>query len=182
MKGLKGTKTEKNLQAAFAGESQASTKYRYYASQARKDGYEQIAAVFEENSGNEKEHAKIWFKALHGWKMPSTIDNLKDAAGGENYEHTDMYVKFAREAREEGFEDLAKLFEEVGTIEKEHEDGYRKLIERIERGEVFRTEDGKSAVWKCRNCGYIYVGEVAPEVCPVCAHPQGFFEVIRDSE
>jgi len=175
MKELKGTKTEKNLQDAFAGESQAHTKYQYYASQARKDGYEQIAEIFTETSRNEKEHAKLWFKALHGGAVPATLDNLKDAAGGENYEHTDMYAGFAKDAREEGFEDIAKLFEGVGKIEADHEERYRKLADNIEKGTVF-TGDG-TAIWKCRNCGHVYIGSQAPEVCPVCAHPQSFFEI-----
>ena len=175
MKELKGTKTEANLQTAFAGESQAATKYGYYASAAKKDGYNQISAIFEETAGNEKEHAKLWFKLLHGGKVPGTPDNLADAAGGENYEWTDMYDKFAKEAREEGFEQIALLFEGVGRIEKEHEERYRKLLANINEGKVF-SRDGVY-VWKCRNCGYIHVGESAPEVCPVCAHPKAYFEL-----
>ena len=159
---IKGTKTEKNLNAAFSGESQARVKYQFYASKAKKEGYEQIAAIFQETSDNEKEHAKIWY-------------NLKDAADGENYEYTDMYAKFAEEAREEGFNEIAELFEKVGEIEKHHEERYRKLIENIENGMVFKG-DGVT-VWKCRNCGYIHIGDSAPEVCPVCNHPQSYFEI-----
>ena len=172
---LKGSKTEANLMAAFAGESQARNKYTYYASKAKKDGYEQIAAIFEETALNEKEHAKIWFKLLHGGNIPETIDNLKDAAAGENFEWTDMYAEFAKVAKEEGFENIAYLFEEVGKIEKEHEERYRKLIENIEGGLVFSRDGDK--IWKCRNCGHICIGKEAPEVCPVCAHPQSFFEI-----
>ena len=175
MKELKGTKTEANLQTAFAGESQAATKYGYYASAAKKDGYNQISAIFEETAGNEKEHAKLWFKLLHGGKVPGTPDNLADAAGGENYEWTDMYDKFAKEAREEGYEQIALLFEGVGQIEKEDEERYRKLLANINEGKVF-SRDGVY-VWKCRNCGHIHVGESAPEVCPVCAHPKAYFEL-----
>lgn len=172
---LKGSKTEANLQAAFAGESQARNKYTYYASKAKKDGYVQIANIFEETAANEKEHAKIWFKLLHGGAVPSTIENLKDAADGENYEWTDMYAAFAKEAREEGFEDIAVLFEEVGKIEKEHEERYRKLLSNIEDGLVF-SRDG-DCIWQCSNCGHIAVGKKAPEVCPVCAHPQSYFQI-----
>ncbi len=172
---LKGSRTEANLMAAFAGESQARNKYTYYASKAKKDGYEQIAAIFEETALNEKEHAKIWFKLLHGGNIPETIDNLKDAAAGENFEWTDMYAEFAKVAKEEGFENIAYLFEEVGKIEKEHEERYRKLIENIEGGLVFSRDGDK--IWKCRNCGHICIGKEAPEVCPVCAHPQSFFEI-----
>ena len=172
---LKGTKTEANLQAAFAGESQAHTKYKYYASKAKKDGYEQIAALFEETSGNEKEHAKIWFKLLHGGSVPGTIENLKDAAAGENYEWTDMYATFAKEAKEEGFNKIAKLFEMVGAIEKEHEERYLKLLANIEGGIVF-SRDG-DMMWKCRNCGHIVVGKKAPQLCPVCDHPGSYFEI-----
>ncbi|MFV0484761.1 MAG: rubrerythrin [Candidatus Saccharimonadales bacterium] len=175
MQELKGTKTEKNLNDAFAGECQARVKYEYYASQAKKDGYEQIAEIFLESSGNEKEHAKLWFKQLHGGKMPETLENLKDAAGGENYEHEDMYARMAADAREEGFEEIAKMFEGVGQVEEQHEARYRKLIKNIEEGIVFKG-DGVT-VWKCRNCGHIHIGEDAPEVCPVCKHPQGFFEI-----
>ena len=172
---IKGTKTEKNLNAAFAGESQARVKYQYYASRAKKDGYEQIAAIFDETSDNEKEHAKIWFKLLHDGAVPDTAENLKDAIAGEEYEETEMYVKFAAEAREEGFEEIAKLFEEVGKIEAEHEKRYRKLLENLDKGIVFKG-DGVT-VWKCRNCGYIHIGDSAPEECPVCKHPQAYFEV-----
>ena len=172
---IKGTKTEANLMAAFAGESQARNKYSYYASKAKKDGYEQIAAIFEETAANEKEHAKIWFKLLHDGAVPDTLTNLNDAANGENYEWTDMYATFAKEAHEEGFEQIAALFEMVGEIEKEHEERYRKLISNIEGGLVF-SKDG-DAIWQCRNCGHIVVGKKAPMVCPVCAHPQSYFQV-----
>ena len=172
---IKGTKTEANLNAAFAGESQARVKYQFYASKAKKEGYEQIASIFEETSDNEKEHAKIWYKILHDGGVPDTTENLKDAIAGEEYEETEMYVKFAAEAREEGFEEIAKLFEEVGKIEAKHEERYRKLLKNIEDGMVFKA-DGVT-VWKCRNCGYIHIGEKAPETCPVCAHPQSYFEV-----
>jgi rubrerythrin len=175
MSDLKGTKTEKNLLAAFAGESQARNKYTYYASKAKKEGYEQIAAIFEETAANEKEHAKMWFKLLHGDTIPSTIENLKDAAEGENYEWTDMYSKMAEEAREEGFDKIAFLFESVAAIEKEHEERYKKLIENIEGGLVFSRDGDK--IWKCRNCGHIVIGKEAPIVCPVCTHPQAYFEI-----
>lgn len=171
---LKGSRTEKNLMEAFAGESMARNKYTYYASKARKDGYVQIAELFEETANNEKEHAKIWFKLLHDG-IGATTDNLQDAASGENYEWTDMYAKFAKEAREEGLEDIAKLFEGVAAIEKEHEERYRKLLLNIEDGIVF-SRDGDT-IWKCKNCGHIHVGPKAPEVCPVCNHPQSYFEV-----
>ena len=171
---LKGSKTEANLWTAFAGESQARNKYTYYASKAKKDGYVQIAELFEETAANEKEHAKIWFKLLHGG-MPSTIENLKDAAAGENYEWTDMYATFAKEAKEEGFDDIAALFEGVAAIEKEHEERYLKLLENIETGIVFsRDED---MIWKCGNCGHIVIGKKAPDVCPVCDHPQSYFRI-----
>lgn len=172
---LKGSKTEANLQAAFAGESQARNKYTYYASQARKEGYEQIAAIFLETADNEKEHAKIWFKELHGGAVPGTIENLKDAAAGENYENTVMYKEFAETAREEGFTQIAKLFEMVGEIEKHHEERYLALLKNVQDGLVFKKDD--VAIWKCRNCGYIHVGKSAPKVCPVCKHEQSFFEV-----
>lgn len=172
---LKGSKTEANLQAAFAGESQARNKYSYYASKAKKDGYVQIANIFEETAANEKEHAKIWFKLLHGGTVPSTLENLKDAADGENYEWTDMYDTFAKEAREEGFDEIAYLFEEVGKIEKEHEERYRRLLSNIEEGLVF-SRDG-DRIWQCSNCGHIAVGKKAPEICPVCAHPQSYFQI-----
>ena len=176
---LKGSKTEQNLMTAFAGESQARNKYTYYASKAKKDGYEQIAAIFEETANNEKEHAKMWFKELHGGSVPSTIDNLVDAANGENYEWTDMYSEFAKVAREEGFERIALLFEGVAAIEKEHEERYRKLIENIEGGLVFSRDGDK--IWQCRNCGHICVGKEAPQVCPVCAHPQAHFEIKKEN-
>ena len=172
---LKGSKTEKNLMTAFAGESQARNKYTYYASKAKKDGYEQIAAIFQETADNEKEHAKLWFKLLHDGDIPSTEENLADAAAGENYEWTDMYERMAQEAKEEGFTRIAYLFEAVGKIEKEHEERYKKLLANIEDKLVF-SKDG-DAIWKCRNCGHIVVGKEAPEVCPVCAHPKSFFEV-----
>ena len=172
---LKGSKTEANLQTAFAGESQARNKYTYYASKAKKEGYVQIANIFEETAANEKEHAKIWFKLLHDGGVPDTLTNLADAAAGENYEWTDMYATFAREAREEGFEDIAKLFDMVGAIEKEHEERYRKLLANIEGGLVF-SRDG-DMIWQCSNCGHIHVGKQAPEICPVCAHPQAYFQL-----
>ena len=170
---LKGSKTEQNLQTAFAGESQARNKYTYYASQAKKDGFVQISKIFEETANNEKEHAKLWFKYLNGGKVPETIQNLKDAADGENYEWTDMYATFAREAKEEGFEELAILFEMVGKIEKHHEERYRKLLANIEKGEVFKRV-GEN-MWECANCGHVHIGETAPQLCPVCKHPQSFF-------
>lgn len=172
---LKGSKTEANLMAAFAGESQARNKYSYYASKAKKDGFVQIAQIFEETAANEKEHAKIWFKILHGGSVPSTVDNLKDAAEGENFEWTNMYPDFAKVAREEGFEDIAVLFEKVAEIEKEHEERYKKLLENVEKGLVF-SKDG-DVVWICANCGHIHVGKDAPEKCPVCDHPQSYFQV-----
>ena len=172
---LKGSKTEANLMTAFAGESQARNKYTYFASKAKKDGYEQIAAIFLETADNEKEHAKMWYKELNGGQINSTLDNLYEAANGENYEWTDMYDKFAKEAKEEGFDRIAYLFEQVGKIEKEHEERYRKLIENIEGGLVF-SKDG-DRIWKCRNCGHIVVGKSAPNVCPVCNHPQSYFEI-----
>lgn len=175
MADLKGTKTEANLRAAFAGESQARNKYTYYASKAKKDGYVQIANIFEETAANEKEHAKIWFKLLHDGAVPDTITNLKDAADGENYEWTDMYAGFAEDARAEGFDEIAQLFEEVGKIEKEHEERYRKLLANIENGLVF-SRDG-DCIWQCSNCGHIVVGKKAPEVCPVCNHPQAYFQL-----
>ena len=174
MADLKGSKTEANLMTAFAGESQARVKYQYYASKARKDGYEQIANLFDETSNNEKEHAKIWFKLLHDG-MPDTETNLKDAAAGENYEWTDMYAKFAAEARAEGFDQIAKLFEGVAKIEKEHEERYRKLLKNVEEGLVF-SKDG-DCIWQCSNCGHVVIGTKAPEVCPVCGHPQAYFQI-----
>ena len=172
MANLKGTKTEQNLLAAFAGESQARNKYTYFASKAKKDGYVQIGKIFEETANNEKEHAKIWFKLLNG--IGSTEDNLEAASGGENYEWTHMYPEFAKTAREEGFEDIAFLFEKVADIEKEHEDRYRKLIRNLKDRLVF-SSDGDT-VWECSNCGHIVIGRKAPEVCPVCKHPQSYFE------
>lgn len=174
MGNLKGTKTEANLQAAFAGESMARNKYTYYASKAKKDGYVQIAALFEETAANEKEHAKMWFKLLHDG-IGTTEENLKDAADGENYEWTDMYAAFAREAREEGFDKIADLFEGVAAIEKEHEERYRKLLDNVTKEAVF-SKDG-DVIWQCANCGHICVGKKAPQVCPVCAHPQSYFQV-----
>jgi len=175
---LKGTKTEANLMAAFAGESQARNKYTYYASKAKKDGYEQIAEIFEETAANEKEHAKIWFKLLHDG-MPDTVTNLKDAASGENYEWTDMYAGFAKVAREEGFDHIAFLFEEVAKIEKEHEERYKKLLENIEGGLVF-SRDG-DVMWQCANCGHIVFGKNAPNICPVCEHPRSYFKIKADN-
>ena len=172
---LKGSQTEKNLLAAFAGESQANVKYRYYASKAKKDGYVQIANIFEETAANEKEHAKLWFKLLHGGAIPSTAENLIDAAEGENYEWTDMYAEFAKVAREEGFEDIARQFDGVAAVEKEHEARYRKLLANVE-GELVFSKDG-DVIWQCLNCGHICIGKKAPEVCPVCAHPQSYFQV-----
>ena len=172
---LKGTKTEKNLMEAFAGESQARNKYSYYASQAKKDGYEQIAAIFEETAGNEKEHAKMWFKHLCGGSIQPTIENLKAAADGENEEWTAMYKRMAVEAREEGFNSIAASFEAVSAIEKEHEERYRKLLKNIADGTVFTGKE--KSVWICRNCGHITVSKDAPDVCPVCEHPQAYFEL-----
>ena len=174
-KELKGTKTEANLQAAFAGESQARNKYTYYASKAKKDGFVQIANLFEETANNEKEHAKIWFKLLHGGDVPSTEENLIDAAAGENYEWTDMYAEFAKTAREEGFDEIARLFDGVAAIEKEHEKRYLKLLANV-KGDLVFSKEG-DVVWQCANCGHICVGKKAPEVCPVCAHPQSYFQV-----
>ncbi|MBQ3636405.1 MAG: rubrerythrin family protein [Bacteroidales bacterium] len=172
---LKGTKTEKNLLEAFAGESMARNKYSYYASRAKKDGYEQIAAIFEETAANEKEHAKMWFKHLHGGSVPQTTDNLLDAAEGENFEWTDMYERMAREADEEGFHDIAAQMRGVAKIEREHEERYRKLLKNINDKVVF-SRDG-DCIWQCRNCGHIVVGKSAPERCPVCDHPQSYFEL-----
>ena len=176
---LKGSKTEKNLMEAFAGESQARNKYTYFASKAKKDGYEQIAAIFEETANNEKEHAKMWFKELHGGEIPSTVENLEAAADGENYEWTDMYEEFAKVAEEEGFTTIAKKFRGVAAIEKEHEERYRKLLENV-KGDLVFSKDGDK-VWICRNCGHVCVGKSAPKVCPVCAHPQSYFEVKADN-
>ena len=172
---LKGSKTEKNLMEAFAGESQARNKYTYFASKAKKEGYEQIAAIFQETADNEKEHAKLWFKLLNGGEVPTTADNLKAAADGENFEWTDMYVRMAKEAKEEGFDKIAFLFEEVGKIEKEHEERYKALLSKVEDGTVFTA--GEVKIWKCRNCGHIVVGTNAPDICPVCSHPKAYFEI-----
>ena len=172
---LKGTKTEANLQTAFAGESQARNKYTYYASKARKDGYQQIAALFEETAANEKEHAKLWFKLLCGGQIPSTEENLLDAAQGENYEWTDMYAAFAADARAEGIDEIAALFEGVAEIEKAHEARYRKLLENVKNGLVFSREVDQ--IWQCANCGHIVIGKAAPETCPVCNHPQAYFHL-----
>ena len=172
---FKGSKTEKNLQAAFSGESQARNKYTYYASVAKKAGYEQIKAFFEETANNEKEHAKIWFKLLHGGEMPNDVDALKDAAAGEHYEWTEMYPTFAKEAREEGFDKIAFLFEKVAQIEKHHEERYLALLNNIESKQVFKRSEKKA--WVCRNCGFIVEADEAPKICPVCAHPQAFFEI-----
>ena len=172
---LKGSKTEQNLMTAFAGESQARNKYTYFASKAKKEGYEQIAAIFQETADNEKEHAKMWFKLLHGGEVPTTAENLKAAAEGENYEWTDMYDKMAKEAKEEGFDKIAYLFESVAKIEKEHEERYLKLLANVEEGKVF--DCGEVKVWKCRNCGHLHVGTKAPGMCPVCSHPQSYFEI-----
>ena len=176
---LKGSKTEQNLMTAFAGESQARNKYTYFASKAKKDGYEQIAAIFEETANNEKEHAKMWFKELHGGEIPSTVENLEAAADGENYEWTDMYEEFAKVAEEEGFTTIAKKFRGVAAIEKHHEERFKKLLENVKDGLVFSKDGDK--VWICRNCGHIHIGKEAPKVCPVCAHPQSYFEVKSDN-
>ena len=176
---LKGSRTEENLMKAFAGESQARNKYTYYASKAKKDGYEQIAAIFEETALNEKEHAKIWFKLLHNGEIPSTEENLLDAAEGEAYEFNDMYPEFARVAKEEGFDHIAFLFDAVGKIEKEHEERYRKLLKNVEDEVVFSRDGDK--IWQCRNCGHIVIGKDAPKVCPVCNHPQSYFEIKKEN-
>ena len=176
---LKGSKTEQNLMTAFAGESQARNKYTYFASKAKKEGYEQIAAIFEETANNEKEHAKMWFKELHGGEIPSTVENLEAAADGENYEWTDMYDEFARVAEEEGFKAIAAKFRGVAAIEKEHENRYRQLLKNVQDELVFSKDDEK--IWICRNCGHVCVGKKAPKVCPVCAHPQSYFEVKSDN-
>ena len=175
MKELKGTKTEKNLQEAFAGESQARNKYTFFASKAKKDGYEQIAAIFLETAENEKEHAKLWFKYLEGGDIKPTSENLKEAAAGEQYEWTDMYERMAKEADEEGFDEIARKFRGVSAIEKTHEERYRKLLKNIE-DEVVSSRDG-DCIWQCRNCGHIVIGKKAPKLCPVCNHPQAFFEL-----
>ena len=176
---LKGSKTEKNLMAAFAGESQARNKYTYYASRAKKDGYEQIANIFLETANNEKEHAKMWFKLLNGGEIKNTVENLADAAAGENYEWSDMYKTFAQEAKEEGFDKIAYLFEAVAAIEKEHEERYLALLKNIESHRVFE-KDGK-VYWQCLNCGHIVEATKAPEICPVCAHPQAYFELRKQN-
>ncbi len=181
---LKGSKTEANLQTAFAGESQARNKYTYFASVAKKEGYQQIAAIFEETAANEKEHAKMWFKLLNGGNVNeglklTTVDALTMAADGENYEHTDMYKDFAETAKEEGFNKIAYLFEEVGKIEKHHEERYRKLLEAVKEERAFKSESPK--MWICRNCGHVHYGENAPEVCPVCAHPKAYFELMAEN-
>ncbi len=172
---LKGSKTEKNLLAAFAGESQARVKYEYYSSKAKKEGYEQISAIFEETSRNEKEHAKLWFKALHSGEIPETQRNLVDAANGENYEYSQMYKEFALEARKEGFNEIANLFDGVANIEKEHEKRYLKLLDNIKNNEVFEKKE--EVIWICRNCGHVYRAKKAYKVCPVCAHPEAYMEV-----
>ena len=172
---FENSQTKKNLETAFAGESQAHTKYRYYASKAKKDGYVQISNIFAETAGNESEHAKLWFKYLHDGAVPDTLDNLRDAAAGENYEWTDMYDGFAKTADEEGFHELAQRFRLVAAIEKHHEERYRALLHNVEMAEVFAKSEVK--VWECRNCGHIVVGEKAPEVCPACNHPQSYFEI-----
>lgn len=172
---LKGTKTEKNLQEAFAGESMATNKYHYYASKAKKEGYVQISNIFMETSGNEREHAKLWFKALHDNDIPDTVTNLLDAAAGENYEWNEMYAQFAKEAREEGFNQIAALFDGVAKVEKAHEARYRTLADRVEKGIVFERD--AEVVWKCNNCGHLHVGKSAPEMCPVCNHPKAHFEI-----
>lgn len=171
----KDSKTWKNLEAAFAGESQASMKYRYFASQAKKDGFEQISTIFTETSENEKEHAKLWFKFMNGGAVPSTSENLEAAAGGEHFEWTEMYKTFAEEARAEGYDEIAEKFEGVAAIEKHHEERYLKLKEKVDHDIVFKSD--KVTVWKCRNCGHIYTGESAPEICPVCDHAQSYFEL-----
>ena len=172
---IKGTKTEQNLAAAFAGESQARNKYTYYASKAKSEGYNQIAALFEETANNEKEHAKIWFKLLHGGTIASTAENLLDAAEGEKYEWTDMYATFAKEAKEEGFDHIAFLFESVAKIEKEHENRYRKLLANVKENKVFEKDE--EVVWECGNCGHLHIGKRAPEICPVCVHKQAHFKL-----
>ena len=179
MKDLKGTKTEKNLMEAFAGESQARNKYTYFASKAKKEGYEQISAIFLETAGNEKEHAELWFKYLNGGQLNDTVSNLLEAAAGENFEWTDMYDRMAREADEEGFKEIAAKFRMVGAIEKHHEERYRKLAENIKDGLVF-SRDG-DRIWVCRNCGHVVIGKKAPELCPCCAHPKSYFELKNEN-
>ena len=176
---LKGSKTEKNLMEAFAGESQARNKYTYFASKAKKEGYEQIAAYFEETAGNEKEHAKMWFKYLNNGEVPSTVENLKAAADGENFEWTDMYARMAKEAKEEGFAEIAAKFELVGKVEKHHEERYRALLNNLENDKVFKKDEEK--VWVCRNCGHVHKGKNAPAVCPTCNHPQSYFELLNEN-
>lgn len=171
---LRGSQTEKNLMTAFAGESMALSKYTYYASKAKKDGYEQIAAIFQETANNEKEHAKLWFKALHDGVVPDTLTNLADAADGEHYEWTEMYKEFAETAEKEGFTSIAVVMRRIAEIEKSHEERYRKLLDNLKEDIVFK--DGPDTVWVCRNCGYIYVGPEAPKACPACKHPQSYFE------
>jgi len=175
MKELKGSRTEENLKIAFSGESQARVKYGYYAKQAKKEGFEQIAAIFEETSDNEKEHAKLWFKALHGGSVPTTAENLLDAATGENYEWTTMYAEMAKIAKEEGFPEIARMMLGVANVEKEHEKRYRHLLKKVEDEKIFECDE--VTVWKCRNCGHIHIGKKAPEICPVCAHPKAHFEL-----
>lgn len=175
----KSSKTWKNLEAAFAGESQAAIKYQYFASRAKKDGYEQISSIFDETSHNEKEHAKIWYKFLHDGAVADTASNLEAAAEGENYEWTSMYNDFAKVARNEGYDEIAEKFEQVGAIEKEHEARYLKLHNEVENDVVFKSD--KVTIWKCRNCGYVFTGEEAPETCPVCAHPQAYFEILSQN-
>ena len=179
MKELKGTKTEQNLKEAFAGESMARNKYTYFASKAKKDGFVQIAAIFEETAANEKEHAKMWYKYLNGGSVSDTKANLADAANGENFEWTDMYARMAKEAREEGFDEIAEKFEQVGAIEKHHEERYRKLLKNIEDAVVFSREG--DVIWQCANCGHIVIGKMAPEVCPVCDHPQSYFQIMAEN-
>ena len=179
MKSLKGTKTEKNLQEAFAGESQARNKYTFFASKAKKDGFVQISKIYEETAANEKEHAELWYKYLNGGKISDTVTNLADAAGGENFEWTDMYARMAKEAREEGFDEIAEKFEGVALIEKEHENRYRKLLDNIKRERVFSKDN--DVIWQCSNCGHIVIGKRAPEECPVCNHAQAYFQVKADN-
>jgi len=176
---LKGSRTEANLLAAFAGESQARNRYTFYANKAKEEGYEQIAAIFKETAANEEAHAQLWLQQLHGGQLPATTVNLKDAANGENFEWTEMYAKFAQEAKDEGFERIAALFEGVGKVEKHHEERYRTLLQNIQEEKVFRRQ-GKQA-WICRHCGHIHYGECAPQICPVCAHPQAYFQLEKEN-
>ncbi len=180
MKKLQGTKTEQNLLTAFAGESQATNKYTYYASAAKKEGYVEIANIFTETAGNEREHAKVWFKLLHNGKVPSTLENLKDAAKGENYEHTQMYAQFAKEAKKEGFNDIARLFELVGKVEKRHEERYLKFAKKVKDKKVFNSP--KARLWICLNCGTVISSKTAPIKCPTCSHPQSYFAPYREEE